>query len=67
TGAAAEPTLAAGVTELQALGLKVDYLELRRQFSLQPASAEDRDLVLLVAAYLGQTRLIDNLSFRRRT
>lgn len=65
-GAAIEPTLAAGVAELQAQGLTVDYLELRRQSSLQPVSAADRDLVLLVAAYLGQTRLIDNLSFRRR-
>jgi len=66
TGAAVEPILAAGVAELQDQGLKVDYLELRQQSSLQPAGAEARDLVLLVAAYLGQTRLIDNLSFRRR-
>jgi len=29
--------------------------------NLRPATAEDRDLVILVAAYLGTTRLIDNL------
>lgn len=65
-GAAVEPTLAAGVAELHAQGLKVDYLELREQLSLQPAGPDTTALVLLVAAYLGQTRLIDNLSFRRR-
>jgi pantoate--beta-alanine ligase len=29
--------------------------------SLRPATPEDRDLVILVAAFLGTTRLIDNL------
>jgi pantoate--beta-alanine ligase len=28
---------------------------------LRPATAQDRDLVILVAAFLGTTRLIDNL------
>ena len=65
-GAVIEPVLAAGVAELQAQGLKVDYLELREQSSLQPVGPDACELVLLVAAYLGQTRLIDNLSFRRR-
>lgn len=39
-----------------------DYVEIRRQ-DLMPAGPEDRHLVILVAAKLGATRLIDNLAF----
>ncbi|NBF11117.1 pantoate--beta-alanine ligase [Pseudomonas sp. Fl4BN1] len=46
---------------LEAAGLRGDYLEIRQAQNLRPATAEDRDLVILVAAYLGVTRLIDNL------
>lgn len=42
-------------------GFKPDYLEVRDAINLRPVSSEDRDLVILVAAYLGNTRLIDNL------
>ena len=42
-------------------GFKADYLEVRDAINLRPVSSEDRDLVILVAAYLGNTRLIDNL------
>ena len=42
-------------------GFTPDYFEVRHAINLRPASAEDRDLVILVAAYLGSTRLIDNL------
>lgn len=44
-------------------GLRLDYLELRHADNLKPATPEDRDLVVLVAAFLGNTRLIDNLHF----
>ncbi|MCO7570846.1 MULTISPECIES: pantoate--beta-alanine ligase [Pseudomonas] len=47
--------------QLEAAGLRRDYLEIRHAKNLRPATAEDRDLVILVAAYLGSTRLIDNL------
>ncbi|MEN5095141.1 pantoate--beta-alanine ligase [Pseudomonas protegens] len=47
--------------QLEAAGLRRDYLEIRHGQNLRPATAEDRDLVILVAAYLGATRLIDNL------
>jgi pantoate--beta-alanine ligase len=33
----------------------------RRQADLQPPGAEDHDLVVLGAAVLGRTRLIDNV------
>lgn len=51
---------------LEEHGFRIDYLELRRRSDLQPASADDEELVVLVAAFLGRTRLIDNLQFTRR-
>lgn len=46
---------------ISASGFKLDYLEIRHAVHLRPATAQDQDLVILVAAYLGTTRLIDNL------
>lgn len=46
---------------LQSAGLRPDYLEIRNAVDLQPAGAETRELILLAAAFLGKTRLIDNL------
>ncbi|MFB1010294.1 MAG: pantoate--beta-alanine ligase, partial [Thiopseudomonas sp.] len=48
---------------LQAAGMRPDYLELREAGSLQPATADSRELVILAAAFLGNTRLIDNIAF----
>jgi len=53
--------IANGQQQLQNAGLRPDYLEIRQALSLRPATAEDRDVVILAAAYLGATRLIDNL------
>ena len=50
-----------GRDTLDDAGLRPDYLEIREAISLRPAIAEDRQLVILGAAYLGSTRLIDNL------
>ena len=47
--------------QLETAGLRTDYLEIRQAQSLLPANANDRDLVIIAAAYLGATRLIDNL------
>jgi len=44
-------------------GFKVDYLSLCRESDLKPATADDDQLVVLVAAFLGSARLIDNLPF----
>ncbi len=53
------------ITTLAQRGWKVDYLALRRQSDLNPPSAQDMEagtpLVVLAAAKLGNTRLIDNL------
>lgn len=51
--------------ELAAAGWKVDYVSVRRQLDLRPPTAEEvvagKPLVVLTAAKLGTTRLIDNL------
>lgn len=57
--------LEAGKAELQAVGLRPDYLEVREATSLRPATALDNDLVILAAVFLGKTRLIDNLHLNR--
>ncbi|WHS59493.1 pantoate--beta-alanine ligase [Pseudomonas sp. G2-4] len=49
------------IRHLEAAGLRPDYLEVRHAKTLRPATSEDRDLVILIAAFLGTTRLIDNL------
>lgn len=53
--------VADGQAQLTAAGLRPDYLQVRHALTLRPAMVDDRDLVILVAAYLGNTRLIDNL------
>ncbi|HLW05340.1 MAG TPA: pantoate--beta-alanine ligase, partial [Azoarcus sp.] len=42
-------------------GWKPDYIAVRRQSDLQPPVSEHDPLVVLAAAKLGTTRLIDNL------
>jgi pantoate--beta-alanine ligase len=50
-----------GLVWLRNAGLRPDYLSVRRAQDLGPAGADDRDVVVLAAAWLGNTRLIDNL------
>jgi pantoate--beta-alanine ligase len=49
------------MAHLAARGWKPDYISVRRQSDLQRPQAEDRELVVLGAAKLGQPRLLDNL------
>lgn len=60
-----EQLLVSGKRDLEAAGFRPDYLEIRQAVTLRPATAEDRDLVVLGAAFLGTTRLIDNLHLNR--
>jgi len=57
--------VSAGIARLEQAGLRPDYLEVREAGSLRPATAEDRHCVILAAAFLGTTRLIDNLAVDR--
>jgi pantoate--beta-alanine ligase len=50
---------------LIAAGLRPDYFVVRDATDLQPARADSRELVVLVAARLGKARLIDNLRVTR--
>jgi len=52
----------AASSHLNKCGFKTDYVEIRAA-NLDSAKESDSDLVILVAAYLGKTRLIDNLAF----
>ena len=49
------------VANLSASGWVVDYVEVRHADSLDIAHVGDKDLVVLAAARLGKTRLIDNV------
>lgn len=49
------------MSELANHGWKPDYIAVRRQSDLQAPTAEDRDIVVLAAARIGRTRLIDNV------
>jgi pantoate--beta-alanine ligase len=49
------------VQELKAQNWVPDYIALRKRIDLQSPSAHDSGLVVLAAARLGSTRLIDNL------
>jgi len=55
--------IADGRSEIAAAGFALDYLEARHALTLQPIAArKDGPIRLLVAARLGKTRLIDNVS-----
>ncbi|MEE8386976.1 MAG: pantoate--beta-alanine ligase [Acidiferrobacterales bacterium] len=47
--------------ELQEAGFTPDYVQIRRQSDLLVPEEHETDLVVLAAAWLGKTRLIDNL------
>ena len=42
-------------------GMKTDYIHICHARTLQPASEDDNELVILAAAHCGKARLIDNL------
>ena len=59
----------AATTTLIQQGWEVDYISIRSSTTLQTATAQDKDLVVLGAAKIinktgGKTRLIDNIEFR---
>nr|WP_136251465.1 pantoate--beta-alanine ligase [Ningiella ruwaisensis] len=50
--------------QLVEAGLKPDYIEVRAAESLLQVGHEDKHLVILAAAFLGKTRLIDNIQVK---
>lgn len=61
-GDASEAALKNARAALEAAGFRVDYLEARDPQTLAPLSGAVSSARILVAAFLGQTRLIDNMS-----
>jgi len=49
--------------QLTSLGWQVDYVSIRSATTLMAAQVKDTELVVLGAAKLGKTRLIDNIQF----
>ncbi|MCK5698170.1 MAG: pantoate--beta-alanine ligase [Gammaproteobacteria bacterium] len=49
---------------LDAQGFKTDYISIRKS-DLSPATLTDKKLVILIATYLANTRLLDNLQIER--
>jgi len=54
----------AAATPVREQGLRIDYLELRDAETLEERPLADRPTVLAVAAFVGNTRLIDNAVLR---
>jgi len=50
------------MNDLEALGFKPDYVSIRRAENLGEPDRDTDELVVLVAAHLGKSRLIDNLA-----
>lgn len=48
---------------LEESGFKPEYFEIRTQNTLKSATIDDHKLAILVAAHMGETRLIDNVRF----
>jgi len=53
--------------QLEMAGFRPDYVSVRRQQDLAIPDPNDRQLVILAAAWLGRARLIDNLELDRKT
>jgi len=51
------------IARLEQLGFAMEYFSIADQHTLQTADQHTRDLVILSAGRLGQTRLIDNIDF----
>jgi len=51
-------------TQLSGAGFNVDYVSIRGARTLDAPAEDDRELVVLAAARIGRTRLIDNLRVR---
>jgi pantoate--beta-alanine ligase len=67
-GASLQDAASTGRNELSRAGFaKIDYLDICDAETLQPLAARDRPGRVLAAAWLGKTRLIDNLPLLPRT
>jgi len=61
-GEGADAACVAGRFKLEAAGFRVDYIAVRDPDTLKPLSGPVKHARVLAAAYLGKTRLIDNVT-----
>ena len=61
TGLTPAKATASARTKLTKAGFKVDYLTARNADTLKPAKSLDEPIRLIAAAWIGKTRLIDNI------
>ncbi len=52
--------------QLDNTGFKSDYISIRRQSDLATPEKNDNELIILAAAMLDNTRLIDNITFKKK-
>lgn len=52
--------------DLSAAGMILDYFNICKAQTLEPALPSDAQIVILAAVFLGKTRLIDNVDFHRQ-
>jgi len=64
-GECIELAVANGIETLNQSDFCSDYIRVQNATDLSGVNDDDRDLVILAAAYLGQARLIDNMVFSR--
>ncbi|KGJ99206.1 pantoate--beta-alanine ligase [Thalassotalea sp. ND16A] len=50
--------------KIDASGMKTDYIHISHARTLNPATADDNDIVILAAAHCGKARLIDNIQVK---
>ena len=62
TGAATAPAIAEGIATLEEVGFQVQYLAVCDARTLAPLERVEGPARVLAAAYLGRTRLIDNVA-----
>lgn len=62
-GASRDVAEQGALTALRAAGLRPDYVSVRRASDLAEPGPADKRLIVLAAAWLGNTRLIDNLEY----
>ena len=55
----------AGMQELEGCGFRPEYFSIRRASDLRPPGDTDDALVILAAAWLGRTRLIDHVALQK--
>jgi pantoate--beta-alanine ligase len=66
-GEAAPQAITEAERVLISAGFTPDYLQVRNANTLHQATAADTKLIVIAAAYLGKTRLIDNVLFSRHS